>query len=535
MKSEWINGIREGRSRLIAAAIILAVVLALSTMIETVVKLRTAANDRRVETVLSELSYTESRAAAELTSLQKLENLSPLSHASKGRMYCAMAELSYMAADDVVYNRYIAYARFYLDRVGEADSVFYLMNKYIGRLYANGSYEAANEVLFALDEAYDIGSFPTEMQAAYYLSYADVLEMTGEEPAEYLAKASAAIALSPENGERKLNQAKYDLLCARELIHREAFESAREILSGYSETDDFGLGARQVYVVCDFQIPYFELMAKLNLHDRDMDAAWDMTQRYIAACNAYDFRIMKQNLLRYMAEHCPPAAREAGNPYTLLEGQAADENLSDISARYGQLLLENISSTLLHLSDEERHRETTIRNVAIAAIVFCAAVLLFCAVSILLDITGRDALTRLDSRKKYDKLIDECIKKRLPYCLLILDIDDFKHINDTFGHAKGDEVLRAISDGMLQYAGRGISACRYGGEELCMLFLHVPEKRARDIAEDIRSFVETKVGTAEMRVTVSGGFAVSQHGENVFPEADGKLYEAKANGKNQIR
>ena len=533
MKSDWINGIREGRSRLIAAAVILAVVLALGATAEAAVRLCTAANDRRVETALSTLSYTESSAAAELASLRHLEALSPLSHAAKGRLYRSMAELSYMAADDVVYNRYIAYARFYLDRVGDADSVFYLMNKYIGRLYANGSYEAANEVLSSLDDAYDIGSFPPEMQAAYYLSYADVSEMTGEAPAEYLLKASAAIAASPESGDRRLNQAKYDLLCARDRIDREEFESARAILSGYSAADDFGLGARQVYVVCDFQIPYFELTAKLNLHDRDT-AAWDMTQRYIAACDAYDFRIMKQNLLRYMAEHWPSAARAANDPYTVLERQAADENLSDISARYGQLLLDNIHSTLLHLSDEERHRESTVRNITIAAVVFCAAVLLFCAVSIVIDVTERDALTRLGSRKKYEKLIAECAKKRLPYCLLILDIDDFKHINDTFGHARGDEVLRAISEGMLQYTGRGIFACRYGGEELCMLLLHVPEKRARDIAEELRRFVETQVGSDQMRVTVSGGVAVSQHGENVFSEADRRLYEAKANGKNRI-
>ena len=530
-----MNGIREGRSHLIAAAIILAVVLALGAAIEAGVGLRTAGNDSRVETALSEISYTESRAAAELTSLQALETLSPLSHGAKGRLYCAMAELSYMAADDIVYNRYIAYARFYLNQVGDADSVFYLMNKYIGRLYANGSYEAATEVLCALEDAYDIASFPPEMQAAYYLSYADVSEMTGVEPAEYLGKASAAIALSPESGNQRLNQAKYDLLSARDFIRHGTFERAREILSGYSASDDFGLGAQQVYVVCDFQIPYYELMAKLNLHDRDMDAAWAMTQRYIAACDAYDFRIMKQNLLRYMAEHYPSATQEAGNPYTRLERQAADETLSDISARYGQLLLDNINSTLLHLSDEERHRETAIRNVTIAVIVFCAAVLLFCAVSIIIDVTGRDALTRLGSRKKYEKLIAECAKKRLPYCLLILDIDDFKHVNDTFGHAKGDEVLRAISDIMLQYTGRGIFACRYGGEELCMLFVHVPEKRTRDIAEDIRCLVETRVGNEKMRLTVSGGVAVSQHGENVFSEADRKLYEAKANGKNQIR
>lgn len=71
-----------------------------------------------------------------------------------------------------------------------------------------------------------------------------------------------------------------------------------------------------------------------------------------------------------------------------------------------------------------------------------------------------------------------CEKNHIPHCLILLDIDDFKHINNTFGHLKGDDVLRTICKVIKGYSGRGISCYRYGGDELCMMLLKVPESRA---------------------------------------------------------
>lgn len=116
----------------------------------------------------------------------------------------------------------------------------------------------------------------------------------------------------------------------------------------------------------------------------------------------------------------------------------------------------------------------------------------------------------------------------------MLDIDDFKKVNDTYGHEEGDNVIRGISSIIRQYCGRGITAYRYGGEELCMMFLDIPERRARIIAEDIRKNVEESSFPANEKVTVSIGIGVSQRGENKFQEADQNLYQAKSAGKNQV-
>lgn len=535
MKAELLSGIREDRKRITVAAIALAVMLLINLTTHAVTRLKTNANDARVESALAQLTFTEDRANDELEQLKVFTSVRFLSLSEKGKLYRAMAELSYMAGDDMVYNRYMAYARYYLDRVGDADSLFYLANKYIGRLYANGSYEPAKQVLTALAADYALADFSLTTQVSYYLSCADVAQMLGEACSGYLARAEAVIAQMPANGERLLHQAKFDLLTARDHISRGDFTSAKRILTLYAQTDTFGFEPNQVYVVCDFQIPYYELMAKLYLHNGNAEAAYEMVSRYIAACDYYDFRIMKQNLLRYMSENCLVGSSQPVNPYAGLEKQAADETLADISGKYGQLLLDDIDKTIAGLSTQEQAQEAVESQFEIGMIVLCAAVLLFVLVSVLLDAMGKDSLTKLNSRKKYGRMIAECEKKKTPYCMLMLDIDDFKRVNDTFGHARGDEVLTAIAEVMLRYTGRGIHAFRYGGEELCMLFVNIPEKRAREIGEELRHTVETQISQPGMRVTISGGLAVSLHGENAFLAADKKLYEAKTDGKNKIK
>lgn len=105
----------------------------------------------------------------------------------------ADTEISYILGDDMLYNHYISHALYYLNRVGDDASCAYLTNNYIGRLYANGCYKAAWNMLEIIGEDYNINSLSANMQARYYLCCADVAQM-GEIPKdEYLAKAAAAI------------------------------------------------------------------------------------------------------------------------------------------------------------------------------------------------------------------------------------------------------------------------------------------------------------------------------------------------------
>ncbi len=121
----------------------------------------------------------------------------------------------------------------------------------------------------------------------------------------------------------------------------------------------------------------------------------------------------------------------------------------------------------------------------------------------------------------------------------IADIDDFKVVNDTYGHAEGDKILVAISDMLNEQIGRIPSSLigRWGGEEFLFMCPRVSIEEARDLLDEIRQKIaDTEFGAIGHR-TISVGmteFKNDDSADDVFCRADQALYEAKGSGKNRI-
>jgi diguanylate cyclase (GGDEF)-like protein len=157
-----------------------------------------------------------------------------------------------------------------------------------------------------------------------------------------------------------------------------------------------------------------------------------------------------------------------------------------------------------------------------------------------------DALTGLRNRRDFDEQLRRVIAETDRFggssSLIFVDIDDFKKVNDTYGHEAGDAVLRQLGK-ILGDGVRAIDICaRYGGEEMVMLLPQTPIAGAMELAERLRvAIAERPVqfeGTA-IRVTASFGIAgypeTVPHGDWLFPAADRALYLAKNGGKNCVK
>ena len=161
-----------------------------------------------------------------------------------------------------------------------------------------------------------------------------------------------------------------------------------------------------------------------------------------------------------------------------------------------------------------------------------------------------DPLTSVNNRRFFDQRLQEEVARAhrhdVPLSCLLLDIDHFKNVNDTYGHPLGDRVLiDAAAIMRTQLRGSDLLA-RYGGEEFAALLTHTNGKDALDIAERIRSAIaEHEFLTAEkssLRVTLSIGIATLQHaGSDLTSEcarlvasADQALYAAKHGGRNRV-
>ena len=154
-----------------------------------------------------------------------------------------------------------------------------------------------------------------------------------------------------------------------------------------------------------------------------------------------------------------------------------------------------------------------------------------------LDTQNIDYLTGLPMRNQGEKQIAQSMQAH-GGCLVFLDLDNLKKINDIFGHRSGDRALKALGDTILDYAGSSI-ACRLGGDEF-LLFL--PDYSKEDAAELVRqifeSFTTRKEKDAGIRdASLSGGLCMSLKGDSFtecYAKADKALYYIKQNGKNSF-
>ena len=112
----------------------------------------------------------------------------------------------------------------------------------------------------------------------------------------------------------------------------------------------------------------------------------------------------------------------------------------------------------------------------------------------------------------------------------MLDIDNFKRLNDTYGHAFGDQVLKYVANILASAETQGISAYRYGGEEFVILVEKNDLEKAIRIAESLRS--EIARGVLEQGVKVTASFGIGMVPDNPIEQADKNMYKAKNSGKN---
>ena len=160
------------------------------------------------------------------------------------------------------------------------------------------------------------------------------------------------------------------------------------------------------------------------------------------------------------------------------------------------------------------------------------------------EMATTDRLTGAANRHVFEPLFNHVVRSSSrqdkPVSLIIIDIDHFKRVNDTYGHSGGDLVLRAVADTIRAHIRDSDAICRWGGEEFMLLLDNCPIGEAAERAEAIREAVKGQpipFGRDEIRVTLSLGVAQYHKGESLellVNRVDTLLYRAKDQGRDRV-
>lgn len=160
-----------------------------------------------------------------------------------------------------------------------------------------------------------------------------------------------------------------------------------------------------------------------------------------------------------------------------------------------------------------------------------------------------DSLMGIKNRRYFDKRLEEEVKTslryKLPLSLSLIDIDNFKCVNDTYGHLVGDDVLKELAKDIKNIARESDIIARYGGEEIVIITPNTDKENASVLLERLRSVVEKSdiailcASQEVVKITISVGIASLNGGriktaEELVLAADKALYKAKEDGKNRV-
>jgi diguanylate cyclase (GGDEF)-like protein len=152
----------------------------------------------------------------------------------------------------------------------------------------------------------------------------------------------------------------------------------------------------------------------------------------------------------------------------------------------------------------------------------------------------RDSLTNLYNNGYLFDFLEKAVSNKVHcgsnFSFLMIDIDNFKLINDQYGHLFGDQVIKSVASKLEKLTRDTDVVCRYGGEEFVVILCHADIEMAKQIAERIRLEIAKEKVENEVAVTVSIGVSIydNQEALALIKEADDKLYLAKNSGKNKV-
>lgn len=542
------------RKILISVAIAIALILFVRIAYLAGVYIEKITNHSKVQQLIDQnLTYESDTLDEQLSlALDWVENRS-LSDADKGKLYERISLIYQLRGEEMPYYRYLGYALYYLRQSDEKD---YTINIYLdlANFYLNNfSYDSAQEMIgsamnvepFEAIENLQIKSYAYRIQGMLYTARGEY-----EAAEDCLKKSLDVVSHSESGGFEEAYVAMAEVWLARVYFETDRRGECGLILSKYEDspllTQDF---YRQI-MLRDFVIPYEEtkcLFVVSGIWDKyddvtsmdmkkELDASAEFVAAFIDVCEETGYQKHELVTLLRIQNDYPAQQIEIREKMLDTLNGLYTRLLDQQNIRYSDIIDSQIKESMYEIERYELSARTD-RSREAAAILVLLGFMILLTIGLWIVINNSyDGLTQVLNRRQFDRNLDAIRKRKREYGIVMMDIDNFKKVNDVYGHPSGDEVLQRLGYILAKEESPYVQAYRYGGEEFALILKKEILGSAVSIAQRIRTTMEHEKWDFDPKkvITLSLGIAGGSGNDDVVSMADEKLYISKNSGKNCV-
>ncbi len=306
----------------------------------------------------------------------------------------------------------------------------------------------------------------------------------------------------------------------------ESYALAKKVYSEYfDENEEFNHA--EIY---DFLLPLFRINTMWALRNSNYAKALEFNREYGKITRKFDFLTKKIDLSREVLFSLPDSMNEERKLLMWEVGQDSEKLSQKFLNEYTGMAGQKLTSTIQNLHYENVRAQMK-KRVYQLILLFIGILLVFVLIiNVIYSETQIDGLTKLRNRRALNMRLGHLAASGKKYSAIMIDIDDFKKLNDNFGHDFGDEVLRGVAQLLLMNESHNIKCYRYGGEEMVIILEHIDLEHAVKLSERIRTEISFLRWRENVRVTASFGLGFEM--PDSVKEADENMYLAKKKGKN---
>ena len=485
----------------------------------------------------NELSYEEDSYGKYIIEVNQLLKLPYITDYDKGHLYERLAQIYKFQEDTLSFYHALGNALYYLNKaedksiavnIYEDIANYYLTdcNLEQAKIYVN----KASEICPSEDiQDPQVKSYAYRMQAIMMIHDGNL-----DEARKLIDISTSILSQNSDTLWYPSYVAINDMVYAAIYYEEGNYDEASSLIDKHKDSEFFSSPIYADITTRDFVLPYYDVACKLAALQDDEEQLMLYLTEYRTSSNKFGYTKQEQKILTEISEEgyeLSESTRSEINDRILENYKLIVETQSN---DYAALISEPLENGIDEQANLNESLEAARRKNMLRLLDVIIAVTILLVIFLIVSRSLRDPLTGVGNRRKmnYSLLTGFLYSGNVSF--IMMDIDNFKRVNDTYGHDKGDEVLKRLGI-LLKLMHNHKNRCfRYGGEEFVMIVYDSDPAMALRIAENVRRDFEWQKWDFMDGVTISLGVSTGRLSQATLVEADKNLYYSKEHGKNAV-